>query len=182
MWVGDADRGFTRRQPGGWQYNILPYMEEQALHDLGKGKPDAEKKTANGQRLATPIPVFTCPTRRRPETFPSNYQANNSSKPGEVARSDYAANGGSNPYTGGNGGPGTSALNASDTTIDAGVNAIARTQNSPIFARSELKPALIRDGESKTYSWASGIFVLTNISATRPATTIKPGAWATIKM
>jgi prepilin-type N-terminal cleavage/methylation domain-containing protein len=151
LWVGDADRGFTRRQPGGWQYNILPYMEEQTLYNLGKGLPTAGKNTAHGTRMATPLPIYYCPTRRRPESFPSNYQANNSSRPGEVARSDYAANGGSNPYAGGNGGPGTSALNADDATIDAGVNAIARTQNSPIFARSELKPAQIRDGASKTY-------------------------------
>lgn len=151
MWVGDADRGFSRRQPGGWQYNILPYMEEQALHDLGKGKSDADKKIANGIRVSTPIPLFSCPTRRRPESFPSSYQANNSSKPGNVARSDYAANGGSNPYSGGNGGPGASALTANDATIDAGCNSVALSQNSPIFCRSELKPALIRDGDSKTY-------------------------------
>lgn len=151
MWVGDADRGFSRRQPGGWQYNILPYMEEQSLHDLGKGQADTPKKIANGLRAATPLPIFYCPTRRRPETFESSYQANNSTKTGQVARSDYAANGGSNAYSGGNGGPGTSALNADDATIDAGCNAIALSQNSPIYARSEIKPALLRDGNSKTY-------------------------------
>ena len=29
-WVGDPDRGFDSRQPGGWIYNILPFIEEQA--------------------------------------------------------------------------------------------------------------------------------------------------------
>ncbi len=151
MWLGDADRGFNRRQPGGWQYNILPYMEETTLHDLGKGKSEADKKIAHAQRVSTPIPLFSCPSRRRPESFVSGYSANNSNKPGAVARSDYAANGGSKPYTGGNGGPPTSSLNASDATIDSGCNSVALSQNSPIYCRSELKPAAVRDGVSKTY-------------------------------
>ena len=36
-WVGDADLGNDWRQPGGWLYNVLPYIEQQALHDLGGG-------------------------------------------------------------------------------------------------------------------------------------------------
>ena len=36
-WTGDADRGTDWRQPGGWIYNILPYIEQQPLHDLGAG-------------------------------------------------------------------------------------------------------------------------------------------------
>ena len=40
QWTGDADRGTDWRQPGGWIYNIMPFVELQSLHDMGAGKPD----------------------------------------------------------------------------------------------------------------------------------------------
>jgi len=36
-WVGDANRGFGPKQPGGWIYNVLPYTEQINLHNLGQG-------------------------------------------------------------------------------------------------------------------------------------------------
>src|SRR5512136_1509047 len=30
-WTGDPLRGFGREQPGGWIYNLLPYLEQEAL-------------------------------------------------------------------------------------------------------------------------------------------------------
>lgn len=100
-WVGDPDRGFGRRQPGGWIYNLLPYVEQQNLHDLGKGETDAAKKKAAVTIVTvTPIPMFNCPTRRAPQLFiskkgifsPTN--ANNANDVPGHARADYAANGG----------------------------------------------------------------------------------------
>ena len=37
MWAGDPDRGYNKRQPGGWHYNILPFIDQTDLHDLGAG-------------------------------------------------------------------------------------------------------------------------------------------------
>ena len=34
-WFGDPDQGFTKMQPGGWQFNIPPYIEQPVLHDPG---------------------------------------------------------------------------------------------------------------------------------------------------
>ncbi len=34
-WAGDPNRGFNHRQPSGWHYNILPYLEQETLHQLG---------------------------------------------------------------------------------------------------------------------------------------------------
>ena len=36
-WTGDPDRRNDWRQPAGWMYNILPYIEQQPLHELGGG-------------------------------------------------------------------------------------------------------------------------------------------------
>ena len=41
-WVGDADRGYGDKQPGGWIYNVLPFIEQKAKHDMPRdGQPDA---------------------------------------------------------------------------------------------------------------------------------------------
>src|SRR5262245_8528822 len=37
LWIGDPDRASNRKQPGGWIYNILPYLEQSQLHALGVG-------------------------------------------------------------------------------------------------------------------------------------------------
>jgi prepilin-type N-terminal cleavage/methylation domain-containing protein len=65
-WVGDPDRGFDEKQPGGWCYNILPYIEQQPLHDLGIGTGPGSAKSieANDVRRQTPLTTFTCPSRR----------------------------------------------------------------------------------------------------------------------
>ena len=36
MWAGDPDQGFDWRQPGGWTYNVLPFIEQQPLHNLAQ--------------------------------------------------------------------------------------------------------------------------------------------------
>ena len=102
-WTGDADRGTDWRQPGGWIYNVLPYIEQQPLHDMGVGLPwnDTNKMQPNLQRLATPLSVYTCPSRRAAAVWPWEQatgekiaQVVNAGTPILAARSDYAANGG----------------------------------------------------------------------------------------
>ena len=64
-WIGDPDRGYGLRQPGGWMYNILAFIEQGDLHDIGKGLPQKQKELALGQQLATtPVSFYSCPSRR----------------------------------------------------------------------------------------------------------------------
>ena len=37
LWEGDPDRGFGQNQPGGWVFNILPYIEQDSVRRLGAG-------------------------------------------------------------------------------------------------------------------------------------------------
>ncbi len=95
-WTGDPDRGYNERQPGGWLYNIMAFMEEAAIHDMGKGLPEAQKKAAASERIRRPLPWATCPTRRELRLYPNQFVNNlcyNCQGPmPEVARSDYVAN------------------------------------------------------------------------------------------
>ncbi len=99
-WTGDPDRGHGKTQPGGWAYQVLPFIEQQAIYNLGAGTSLAQKKQGSAQRLMTPLSVFHCPTRRRAVLYP-NVAGSWASPPPLisdpapfVARGDYAANAG----------------------------------------------------------------------------------------
>ena len=97
-WTGDADLGTDRRQPGGWVYNILPFIEQQALHDMGAGLAGAAKDDANLRRIGAALPGLYCPTRRKALAYPWSLGwrlTNIGSGPlTVVGRTDYTANGG----------------------------------------------------------------------------------------
>ena len=96
-WTGDADRGTDWRQPGGWIFNVLPFIDQQVLHDQGTGMgswDDQNRKTANTQRLVTPVGGLYCPTRRSPLVYPTWLTLANANAALLVVKSDYAINGG----------------------------------------------------------------------------------------
>ena len=113
-WVGDPDRGFDRRQCGGWAYNILPWLEETSIRQAGKGLSyngtnSGAKGQALGRMMAMPARTFLCPSRR-PESaiFPvaepgvinqfrnvaGPLVGGGTSFPPLVARGDYCINAG----------------------------------------------------------------------------------------
>src|SRR3954471_3015135 len=67
-WVGDPNYGFGRKQPGGWIYNTLSFIEEQAIHDMGVGVGtnwnDAARKKIFAERAQITIKLLICPSRR----------------------------------------------------------------------------------------------------------------------
>jgi prepilin-type N-terminal cleavage/methylation domain-containing protein len=103
LWLPSPHRGGELKQTGGWAFGILPFLEQQPLRDL------IERQTAGtdyAAAIASPIGVFTCPSRRGASPAatrnpsPNRFGwANGASKdalaPGfTAARTDYAANGG----------------------------------------------------------------------------------------
>jgi prepilin-type N-terminal cleavage/methylation domain-containing protein len=101
--MGDPDRGFDRRQPGGWTYCILPYIEQSTLRELGAGLPADEKKAKLTILAQTPVAVFYCPTRRPVMAYPNStnsyYTPWNINPVSVAGRTDYAANSGSVLYS-----------------------------------------------------------------------------------
>jgi prepilin-type N-terminal cleavage/methylation domain-containing protein len=145
-WVGDPDRGYGRQQPGGWAYNVLPFLEYQNLHDLGRGEPEAGKKAQAALMAATPLSVAICPTRRMPKPYPyaADPQYFNADKPKAAGRSDYAACAGS-------GKPSDERGPATFQDGD-GKFAWACTDNNGVcYQRSQVTPGQITDGTSNTY-------------------------------
>ena len=67
-WTGDADRGVGASQPGGWIYNVLPYIEHENLYSMGAGLGGSAyvspKNSAHLQRLSMPLALLYCPSRR----------------------------------------------------------------------------------------------------------------------
>jgi prepilin-type N-terminal cleavage/methylation domain-containing protein len=101
-YVGDPLWGTGRKQPGGWMYQILPYIEEQVLFDLPA---DGQKTVVSTQQKAgavtmqeTAVSTYHCPSRRPAKAYgfnlSSSWQPKNSGTVTTVARGDYAANGG----------------------------------------------------------------------------------------
>ncbi len=100
-WTGDPDCGTGLRQPGGWCYCILPYIDQAALAQIGAGLPSGSnaKQTALGTLVTTPLEFLHCPDRRLPGLYPNRGQPQaNCVNPDNVAKTDYAANGGDSKY------------------------------------------------------------------------------------
>ena len=159
-WVGDPDRGAGNRQPGGWIFSVLPYVEQMALHQLGLGAAsDADRLAANTKRLATPVAGFLCPTRRPSQAYgvyctgcKPNYSPEPASLPG-IARTCYAANAGEcgewglfyNPIPG-------SYVDGDSTGFNwySGAS-YSKSPNGVIYQHSQVTMGMIRDGTSNTY-------------------------------
>ncbi len=153
-WCGEPTRGFDKKQPGGWQYNLLPFIEQQALHDLGQGQTPTSTAAEDAKRqcASTPIAAFICPTRRRVVAYPFVSVAvmcNVGTEPPMMGRSDYAGSGGD--CTTLSDCP-TYSLSAGDAMTDAAWAKYAgATDDGVFFLRSRTKIADITDGTANTF-------------------------------
>jgi len=165
-------------QPGGWFYNILPYIEQQAMHDMGAGlppwgQPGTAKGLAHIQRASIPLTVLYCPTRRPALVYPwTTYYSTsfiNANTPTLVMRSDYAGNSGTvyvrsgsapNTWTTAPPGPDAGPTDVYQVESPPGTMTVAarnafiyvNTYSTGIFhCGSMVKMAEITDGTSNTY-------------------------------
>jgi len=148
LWIGDPDRGTDKRQPGGWIYNILPYLEQQSLRKIGQGLEPNAKSQALAGLLPVPVPALLCPTRAtsQPSACRPAVTPRNAAWVEMVAKTDYAVNEGDYWMHPGKGPP----------TLASGDSPAYRWPDSSratgiCYQRSELKAALVKDGLSQTY-------------------------------
>jgi prepilin-type N-terminal cleavage/methylation domain-containing protein len=163
-WAGDPDRGFGKKQPGGWQYSILSYMGMDNLHEMGSAKNYAARVAA----AEMPVSTFICPTRREVIGYPFLNGTNFNlfpRRPNLMGRTDYAANSGDgpthgvgatvsvgtsdNPYSNGDGmtdGEWVAMCYPKDTATNRQIRC-----TGVMFRHSECRMSDIADGASNTY-------------------------------
>lgn len=154
-WVGVPSRGTGPDQPGGWLYNVLPYVEQGSLRDSGTGQTGAAFQASMKTLLATKVTLFNCPTRRHggpyPNAFNYSYRVADSAGttstivPTILARTDYAANAGSQNADEYNGGPANLAAG------DAWAGAPLGTFDGVVYVKSKINFQQITRGTSNTY-------------------------------
>ena len=163
-WAGDPDRGFGRRQPGGWIYNVLPYIEQQPLHDAGAGQTRSrgtgrrDRSTvdhaAGGPQLSEPSGPPPLPIDpQQAFDYSAGGQTSLQSLPVLVGKTDYACNAGTTgDGTAMPGGPGS--LAAGDAMPATGSNSWQNsTTQTTRASRTPTRDTMadITDGASNTY-------------------------------
>ncbi|MGA2060760.1 MAG: DUF1559 domain-containing protein [Thermoguttaceae bacterium] len=175
-WIGNPDWGSGRHQPGGWVFNLLPFMEQRQTYMMQVGTTGAARTNAGEQMIQTCIPYMNCPTRRASllmlcdqssalyyfhitdTDITVNHQGNMSQF--FAARSDYAANGGTinyDPNSGtsswngnGHGMGDVSNTAAAMATPAFGYCADYKNITGVIFCGSLIRPVDVRDGTAHT--------------------------------
>jgi hypothetical protein len=150
-WIGDPNYGSGYNQPGGWTYCILPFIEESAIAQIGRGATAGSNSQmqALGNLAGSPIDILYCPSRRSAMTYPMDDNFGyNFNVPASVARTDYAANGGDSAYIDSN-------LTTQPSTYAQGLSASfwsnLQQNDGTCMQRSQLMLNAITDGTSKTY-------------------------------
>jgi prepilin-type N-terminal cleavage/methylation domain-containing protein len=160
-WIGEPDAGYGEKQPGSWAYNILSFIEEQDLRELGSGIADIRVDPVNMDRQAalmqvvtTPIALFNCPSKRPLELLPysdtnvsmaQNLFTCTAARNCRVFRGDYRVNGG-NKNAGGQTGPGLT----QDPSMYVWAFTHQDSQNGISTQRSRVRVGQVTDGTAKT--------------------------------
>jgi prepilin-type N-terminal cleavage/methylation domain-containing protein/prepilin-type processing-associated H-X9-DG protein len=152
--IGNPAYGVDWRQPSGWIYNLLPFMEAQGLHDIELDKTGPDKIAAADQLVASTFSFMNCPSRRAAEVL------TNANTGERQAQSDYAASGGELFWgfvaggSGSNNSSMTGPIDYDTGTVNPGragwFDAMQRS-NGVFYGTSQTTVADIVDGTSNTY-------------------------------
>jgi len=150
MWSGDPNMGFGRKQPGGWWFSLLPYVEQNHIFQIGAGSPVTPtdlRRVALAQQRASVLSIAHCPSRRSAILRAVAEGSWNADNPATgLAKTDYAANGGSQGTNLGSSGAYPQCItnySSCSITTPAGFDGVS-------CVASEVKPADITDGLSHT--------------------------------
>jgi prepilin-type N-terminal cleavage/methylation domain-containing protein/prepilin-type processing-associated H-X9-DG protein len=172
-WTADPNRGYGPKQPGGWAYNILEYMELGAIRQLGSGAAvnSPAFKEASIKLHTTPIESFNCPSRRPAKVYRAAWQtvnvqswlggASGTAQTIGIVKSDYAASSGDSRNSSSDGlwmpgnydaadNPGRTTFTESDQ-CSPGDPKYAFCQSGVIYYHSALELQRVEDGTSNTY-------------------------------
>ncbi len=174
QWIGEPERDSGISQPGGWLFNILPFLEESNVRGLGDGLQGAERRQAIMIRARTPISTFYCPSRRPALPTPGwvgivyrtgdPLQTFTNADLKLSSKSDYAANGGDTVSWDISPGPETLAEGddpnywtdpgngADDHLGNTTLAAVIRANTGAFFHHAVIKPKNVTDGLSHTYA------------------------------
>lgn len=147
-WVGDSERGTGKKQPGGWIFQLLPYIGEANIWGMTTSSANSVKRRQAKKLCETGLQLFKCPSRPALQAgIPSDvFSYANAEPPAVVSRTDYAINEG-DFITDTPGGPETLAegddrtYEWKDVTKATGVS----------WLRGAARMAHITDGTSNTY-------------------------------
>lgn len=157
-WIGEPECGYGMKQPGGWVYNLLDYMEQSSLRNLGYDLSGSARITAMTTRLTSPLPFMHCPSRRSPSNYPlkgTTSRTRDGSFTGveNGVKCDYGANHGSEKTLseGNNDYGGSTSLNVTAQSIKDHHTKTHGGYTGVMFAYSQIVDSDIRDGLSNTY-------------------------------
>jgi prepilin-type N-terminal cleavage/methylation domain-containing protein/prepilin-type processing-associated H-X9-DG protein len=152
--IGNPDYGIDWKQPSGWIYNLLPFIEAQAIHDIELGKTGSDRTNAADQLVATTFSTFNCPSRR------ASTPLTNTNTGERQAQTDYAGNGGELFWgfiasgSGSNNSSMTGPIDYDAGTVNPGragwFDAMSRS-HGVFYGTSQTTVADIVDGTSNTY-------------------------------
>ena len=168
-WMGDPNAGSGPRQPGGWIYQVAPYIEQANITLIGKGLKGTALAAANAQQRATVIAMFYCPSRRSavalgPGAAGEAEFTYNADAPPQDAKTDYAISGGTKVFDGsrgpnpnadlddcaGTGFPECRPTPSAQSAWDVSSDALASSWNGIVCQRAGAKIRQITDGTSNT--------------------------------